>query len=364
MKIVVYAVSRNSDQILWRWWDTIKNADEIVLIDVGSTDDTVKIARELHITVHEIRVDPWRPDDAFNTALALLPFDADVCVKLNIDDTVDCGWREAIEDQWGDANCGRYLYSSEHDENDQPRVSFWCSSIHARHGFRWKNPISETLESNRTTEISRDIQNMCVHHRPLLVVEEPLQPTEGELLDFLAVSTQNDEQDARSAYDYACGFADSGRSEEAAAEFKRQLTLPSDWGLLRAAACSGLARVEPQNAELWLLQACEEAKREREPLIDLAQFYHDVEQWEKCFITSMRALRINTKNLSELNQFSAWSSQPHDLAALSAYHLGNMKVAIAQGRMALSFDPDDQRLRKNLEWYLITPETRTTKLLV
>lgn len=41
----------------------------------------------------------------------------------------------------------------------------------------------------------------------------------------------------------------------------------------------------------------------------------------------------------------------YDLAAISYYNLGMYKKSLEYGEMALKFNPNDERLIVNLEWY-------------
>lgn len=42
MKIIVYAICKNEEKFVQGWVDTMAEADEIVVLDTGSTDGTVE----------------------------------------------------------------------------------------------------------------------------------------------------------------------------------------------------------------------------------------------------------------------------------------------------------------------------------
>ena len=46
-KVCVYAISKNEEKFVERWFNSIKEADEIYVLDTGSTDKTVKILKKL-----------------------------------------------------------------------------------------------------------------------------------------------------------------------------------------------------------------------------------------------------------------------------------------------------------------------------
>ena len=85
MKICVYTITKNEEKFIKRWAESAKDADLLLIADTGSTDDTVKIARENGVVAHEICVTPWRFDHARNASIALIPKDIDVCICLDAD---------------------------------------------------------------------------------------------------------------------------------------------------------------------------------------------------------------------------------------------------------------------------------------
>ena len=46
MKVVVYAISKNEEKFVNRFCESMKEADEIYVLDTGSTDNTVKLLLE------------------------------------------------------------------------------------------------------------------------------------------------------------------------------------------------------------------------------------------------------------------------------------------------------------------------------
>ena len=89
MKISVYAISKNESKFVDRWMDSMSEANEIVVLDTGSEDDTVeKLIRRGAIVKSEI-INPWRFDVARNRSMELVSADADICVCTDLDDVFD-----------------------------------------------------------------------------------------------------------------------------------------------------------------------------------------------------------------------------------------------------------------------------------
>ena len=43
VKVIVYAISKNEEKFVNRWYESMKEADEIYVLDTGSDDNTVKL---------------------------------------------------------------------------------------------------------------------------------------------------------------------------------------------------------------------------------------------------------------------------------------------------------------------------------
>ena len=106
-----------------------------------------------------------------------------------------------------------------------------------------------------------------------------------------------------------------------------------------------------QNGIEWFKKACKEAPNTREPWIELAESYMAKKMWRECYEAALRALDIKDKALVYTMRPDVWGSLPHDLIALSAYNLGMMCEARHHGEIALELEPNNERLKTNLEFY-------------
>ena len=84
-KVCVYAIAKNEEKFVKRWYESVKEADDIYVLDTGSTDNTKELLKELGVHVNEIILDPFRFDLARNESLNLVPLDTDICVCLDLD---------------------------------------------------------------------------------------------------------------------------------------------------------------------------------------------------------------------------------------------------------------------------------------
>ena len=53
MKIAVYAICKNEEKFASRWAQTAAEADEVVVLDTGSEDNSVALLRQRGVSVYE-----------------------------------------------------------------------------------------------------------------------------------------------------------------------------------------------------------------------------------------------------------------------------------------------------------------------
>ena len=91
----------------------------------------------------------------------------------------------------------------------------------------------------------------------------------------------------------------------------------------------------------------------REPWMALARVSHALEDWPTLAWAAARALAITSVHPHSrfLTDAKSWGSEPHDLAALAAYYTGDYQRAWQQGLAAAQIEPNNERLRNNLDFY-------------
>lgn len=346
MRVAVYSIAKNEAAHVERWAASAADADHIILVDTGSTDNTVEAAEDASVTVHQRRIYPWRFDTARNTALALVPDDVDYCIALDLDEILAPGWRAALEvarrEGW---TRPRYRYTWSWNADGTPGLVYGGDKIHARHGYTWRHPVHEVI-----TPLADETQgwvSLEIHHHP-----DPTK-SRAQYLPLLAQSVAEDPDDDRNAYYYARELHFAGQPDQAVMEFHRYLSLPTaTWDAERSKAMRYLAQLQPEQAERWLLKATAEAPHRREPWVDLAQHYHDRGAWALSLAAALRALEVTEQPLEYLCEPDAWGWKPHDLAAIAAHWTGNGDLARFHGEKAVALNPTNQRLVDNLTHYM------------
>jgi len=347
MKISVYAIAKNEAQFVERWYESAKEADYLTILDTGSTDNTVTLARDLGIHVERWKFDPWRFDNARNLSLQMVPEDADLCVALDMDEVLVEGWVEHLKAAHADGvTRPRYQYTWSW-VNGKPGLQYGGDKIHARHGYYWKHPVHEVIMPKG--EEVQGWYGLEIHHYP----DET--KSRGQYFPLLELAVKEDPDDDRNAHYLAREYLFAGRNDEAIAEFKRHLSLPrAVWRPERARSMRYIAQLSTDKWEQgdWLGWATEEDPESREALLEYAQWAHDMELWQICLQSSIAALKITTRPLTYLTESWAWGTRAHDLAAVAAYRLEYYREAAFHGMEAVKLDPYDGRLAANVKFYL------------
>ena len=345
MKIAVYTIAKNEEQFVEKWYHSAKDADYLLIADTGSTDKTVEIAESLGISIINIVVSPWRFDVARNKSLDAIPEDIDICIALDMDEMLQPGWRQHLESIQQNTTRPRYSYTWSWNEDGSPGLVYGGDKIHTRKNYVWKHPVHEVLSC--TSEEIQEWTSLEIHHHP------DHTKSRGQYFPLLELAVEEDPEDDRNAYYLAREYFFHGMMDKAAAEFKRHLSLPrAVWKPERASSMRYLSKIELNEKETWLLRAAGECPNRREAWVDLAQYYYEKSMWPQCYAAAKYALSIKEKPLEYLCESFAWGETPYDLLAISAYHIGIKQEAVYHGKIAVDMNPHDQRLSKNLKYYL------------
>lgn len=345
LKICVYAISKNEEQFVERFARSASKADLILVADTGSTDNTVEACQKHGISAHSICITPWRFDHARNAAIALIPRDIDVCISLDMDEVLEDGWREEIERVWTNKTTRLSYYF-----DWGCGIKFRYEKIHARHGYFWHHPCHEyPVPDGRINEVYAYTDMQLATHYP-----DP-NKSRGQYLDLLELSVKEDPICPRNAFYYARELSFHRMWEKSIEECNRYLALPgATWENERCYAYRVIGRCyselgDARRAEEAFLKAACEAPNTREPWCELALLYYRNARWPECYAMSMKAISIKDRELVYTVDPAVWGHWPHDLASISAWHMGMHGIALEQAEIAAKMSPSDERLAQNFE---------------
>lgn len=166
MKIAIYAIAKNEGKHVYRWYESVKEADSIYVVDTGSTDDTVRKLQNCGVNVFSVPFPNFRFDVARQTAMSLVPTDH-FAVWLDMDETLEVGWYKKLQDILESGISGitgvnfRLVFTQNADNT--PAITYDRLSGHVMGaGYYWKYHAHELLMSEREgVHINTDIK--CYH---------------------------------------------------------------------------------------------------------------------------------------------------------------------------------------------------------
>jgi len=349
--VCVYAICKNEEPFAGRWMQSMSEADEVVVLDTGSTDNTADRLRELGARVAVEEIVPWRFDTARNRSLELVSQDTDICVCTDLDEVFRPGWRTRLEEKW-EAGMGqvsyRYTWSFEPDGSEG--VVFWSEKIHARQGYRWTHPVHEVLEwigeGKRPGIVP--VEGIQLNHYP-----DP-NKSRGQYLELLERSVAEAPEDDRNMHYLGREYMYRGRWDDCIRTLKYHLNMPSaTWADERAASMRYIARAfvhkeDLEQARNWYLRAVVQAPHLREPYTDLAAFLYERQEWDGVLYFTGQALHIQERPRTYICEAEAWGSLPWDLRAMAFYHTGRLEQALEAAREAARLSPLEERLAGNV----------------
>lgn len=342
MKIAVYALAKNEEKHAAAWAEACKEADYRVVTDTGSTDKTVDILRAAGVTVTPGNVVPWRWDEAHNLSMHHVPSDADVCVRLDLDERFKPGWRQAIERDWKPGTTKlRYMYTWSMTPDGKPLKKFPADRVHARSGYRWTGATHEGLVKWNGPEVfgwSNELE--IVHHRDM-------NKTHSADLSLLQIAVQELPHDARMHW-YLARQMDYENHADTIATTTKYLDMAGGSAIERAYACRILARRIPDKAEYWLQRSIQEDPNGPDGYYELAKRAHEKKDCLSAFFWSKQAVEKGASVMVHTSDTTAFGHIPADIASVNAFLLGLPQESLRFIRIAVERNPDDERLQRNL----------------
>ena len=355
MKISVYAIAKNEEKFCNRWYNSMREADEIVVLDTGSTDGTVAKLRSLGVKVIQKEINPWRFDVARNESMKLVSPDADLLVCTDLDEVFVTGWRAKLESAWEAAiKEGRkptttqyeYVWNFKPDGSDD--VKFLYEKVHIPNVAQWEHPVHEVLSYNKG--IKKEfvfVEGMRLEHHA------DATKSRGQYLGLLEMSVEECPHDDRNMHYLGREYMFYERWNDCINTLKKHLALPSaTWRAERAASMRYIAKSYSElkdftEAERWYWRAIAEAPDQREPAYELSRFAFEREDWQLLVRAAEICVNVKVRKQSYLTKADAWGAGPYDLYALGLWYTGRRHEAIEANMRAMELDPDNERLKNN-----------------
>ncbi len=353
-KIAVYAIAKNEEKFIKRWVNSMSEADEIYVLDTGSTDSTVSELKKLGANVVKKKITPWRFDVARNESLKLIPEDFDICVCTDLDEVFEPGWRKKLENLWNsNIDRLRYNYNWSFDEYERPAVNFYIEKIHTRNNYKWVNPVHEVLEySGGNYEKIFTTDDITVNHYP------DSTKSRSSYLPLLELSVKENPDNDRNMHYLGREYMYYKKWNECIDTLIKHLNLKSaTWKDERAASMRFISRAYKalnryDEAKMWLDKAINETPYLRDPYVERAILEYTLNNWLEVEKYCNMALKIKTHTKSYINEVFSFDHTIYDLLSISCFYQNDIELALFYSNKALQISPNDERIINNNKLFL------------
>lgn len=272
-------IVKNEEDVLDRCLSSIETAvDEIIIVDTGSVDDTIRIAEKHHAKVYPFKwIDDFASARNYSFSLASM----DYILWLDADDIIKPSELEKLiqlKQTFNEAyDIIVMMYHTSFDAAGRPTFSFPRERLIRRKAhLKWEGAVHETIPyvTNRT------MSDIAIEHHKLHCSDP------NRNLRILEKLKQEGKLSVRQQFYYARELADHQRYEEALLQYEAFLNEPSGWSENKIDACQGLALCHRQlghleNVPLSLFRSFLYASPRGEVCCALGSYFYELQDLQQ-----------------------------------------------------------------------------------
>lgn len=348
--ISVCMIVKNEEDVLERALSSIQDiADEIIIVDTGSTDNTKSIAKKYTQKIYDFE---WCDDFSKARNYSFSKATQDYCMWLDADDVL-------LEDDQNelrklkatlspDTSVVMMRYNTNFNENGQPTFTYYRERLLRRIDcFQWVGFVHEVISPRGKIVYSEiaitHLKMKSNPHRNLKIFQK--KQAEGVLFS------------PREMFYYARELYYHEYFDEAIAEFKRFLNSQKGWKENAISACQFLGycyyhKREMQEAIRWLLMSlCYDVPR-AEICCDLGKYFFELKCYEQAifwYITALSCQRNDQSGAFILPE--CYDYIPYIQLCLCYDAIGDHETARFYNEMAGQCKPNDKAYLYNKQYF-------------
>lgn len=359
-KICIYAICKNEKKFVEQWLNSMSEADYIVVLDTGSTDGTYEMLKNdpRVFRCEQKIINPWRFDVARNESMKLIPEDANILFCTDLDELLDKGWADILKENWIEGYHSRcyYKFAWSHTDSGEPARVLDYGKIHNR-DWHWVYPVHEGLvlkENNKFIRQDQILQlgySIFLHHWP------DWTKSRSSYLNLLKLRVEENPNDYESKIYLAHEYYFNGQYENAINQTKTIIKKHSEeCHNLEKANCylimgdSYIALNELGIAMGCYSQAIMIDEYYRDPYFSLGYCLNNLNEYEHAILILEKCLEKTKRYYSWLERDRAWAEGVYDLLGVAYYWVGRYEDSYWATSEALKFDPNNERLKENLNY--------------
>jgi glycosyltransferase involved in cell wall biosynthesis len=389
-KFSVVLIARNGTKTLPRLFASLADfkahGGEIVIVDNGSTDNTVEFARSFGCVVHEERVDKFyhitsadtagainalfvagsdpqvikEGDIVFNSSAArnyaVSKCSNDWVAMPDCDEVLTVLDVEALNQRISQGNASRleYEFVQAHDQAGEPTMQFRQTKFYDRTKYHWS---PESFIHEVIVPIGTDNSAPLYVGPSFLKVDhwQDLQVNRSHNLGALSMLCYLSPRNARNSHYFARELFYARRYASAIREFNRHITM-NDWLTERAQSeiykgdCfMGLGHIKDA-LNSWNQAFLLDGTR-REPLMRLARYFYGRGDHHKTAAYAAAALAIPRQGNYMENEDN-YRQGPHELLYVSLWHLGDRRESKYHWKQAIDYQPKNPKFLHDGQFYV------------
>lgn len=344
-------IVKNEEDSLARCLQSVQDiADEIIIVDTGSTDATKEVARRFTKQVYNFT---WIDDFAaarnasfaFATMDYIMWLDADD-ILLPEDRTRLLALKRTLAPS---VDTVMMLYHVRFDEQGRPVFSYYRERLVKRTcGFRWTEPVHEYLRTGgnvRTVDIA--VTHTKLHRAP----------SGRNLAIYEARKAKNEPFTARGLYYYARELKDNGRTADAAKVFHDFLESHQGWVEDNIGACLALADCrralgQPEGQIEALLRSFTYDAPRAEACCDLGYYYKNKNDFRRAYAWFRIAAVMEPPAQNwGFSQPDCWGYLPRLELAVCCDKLGRPQEGERWNEEAAAYKPDAFAVQYNRTYF-------------
>ncbi len=322
-------------------------ADEIVVVDTGSQDRTIEIARAAGARVLS---HAW--NDSFSEArnFSIDAASGDWILIIDADERLDSSAHEAIRNAISTGQFDAYIQTQLNyysDDAADTLANQTCRLWRNRPGYRYRNRVHESIvEAIRESGGVIGTLDASIHHlgvkQDIVEARDKCRRYERMLERELAERPT----DVFQLYNLAVSYSIAGRGAEAVQLLVRASELADERQNVSGWVYSALADAYCEQAEYR--EVIETAKRAQSRSIEhpgisyaCGQAHFSLGEFSKATTMFEKAISLGAKQ-EWTGDSATWGWKAHDGAMRSLLSMGDNDGAIEHGRMVLADKPSDQ----------------------
>ncbi len=345
-------IVKNEEEVLARCLDSVSEVmDEIIIVDTGSTDQTIEIAKQY---TDKVETFSWSDDFAAARNFAFSKASMDYLCWLDADDILDEKNRKAFlklkKELPEDTDIVMMRYEVAFDENDHPIMSYYRERLMRREmGFQWVGAVHEVIVP-RGKMLYADI---AVQHRKI---------REGDrnrnLRIYERLLSEGVPLDARQQFYYARELFAHARYTDAIAQLEAFLDNEQAWKENCIDACSDLAGCyyhigNEQKMLLSLFRSfCYDNPR-AEICCKLGKYFQEHGSLEQAIYWYQHATQCQKKDRNGgFTYDDCYGFIPNIQLCVCYDQLGDHEIAQTYNEEAAKFKPDSPAVLHNRQYFI------------